>query len=174
MAGTICSKGGIAAVVIFNSSTKVRSSLAGLVMDWVWGRAEDSKLTRGWTSFAIVATVWLVESRLCKDDLMVLMVSEMLMMCFDCLAVVALMNSHLCSMFVVIVVSRLEILLETAEMMSVEIFSVSLCMIRNSTTLIMEAVGSGVLLSRDSVNRILARVVAEKFLLIVMRACCSR
>ena len=62
--------------------------------------AEDNKLTMGWTSFTIVATVWLVESKLHMDELMALMVSDMLMMCLDCLAVAALINLHLCSMLV--------------------------------------------------------------------------
>ena len=128
----------------------------------------------GWTSFAIEVTVWLVESRLWMEALIALMVSDMLTMCLDCLVVVALMNSHSCSMLMMDVVFKLESLCEMAETISVEVLSVSLCNIRKPTTLIVEAVASRILLSRDRVKRTLAEVGAEKLPLIVMRACCSR
>ena len=131
-------------------------------------------LTMGWTSFTIEVTVWLVESRLRMEVLIALMVSDMPTMCLACLAVVALMNSHSHSMLVMAVVFSLESLCEMAEMISVEVLSVSLCNSRKPTALIVDAVVSGILLSRDRAKRMLARVGAEKLLLIAMRAHCSR
>ena len=166
--------GGSEAIAFLNSVTVFRRSSAETVMDWVWGIAEDNKLTMGWTSFAIEVTVWLVESRLRMEVLIVLMVSDKLTMCLACSAVVALMNSHLRSMLVMDMVFRLESLCEMAEMISVEVLLVSLCSSRKPTTLIVAAVVSGILLSRDGVKRTLARVGAEKLPLIAMRACCLR
>ena len=82
-------------------------------------------LTMGCTSFAIEATVWLVESRLRMEVLIASMVLDMPMMCLACSAVVALMNSHSCSILVMDVVFKLESLCETAETISVEVLSVS-------------------------------------------------
>ena len=166
--------GGSEAVALLNSVTVFKRSLVEMVMDWVWGIAEDNVLTIGWTSFTIEATVWLVESRLRIEVLIALMVSDMLTMCLACSAVVALMNSHSRSMLVMDVVFRLESLCEMAEMISVEVLSVSLCNSRKPTALIVAVDVSGILLSRDRVKRTLARVGAEKLPLIVMRAHCSR
>ena len=161
------------AVAFFSSVTIFRRSLVESVMDWVWGIAEDNKLTMGWTSFAVDMTVWLVESRLQMEVLIVLMVSYMLTICLDCSVVIALMNLHSCSMLVMHVVFKLESLCEMAETISV-VLSVSLCNIRKPTTLIVEVVASRILHSRDRAKRTLAKVGAEKLPLIVMRACCSR
>ena len=166
--------GGSEAVAFLNSVTIFRRSLVETAMDCVWGIAEDNMLTMGWTSFAIEVTVWLVVSRLQMEVLIALMVSDMPMMCLACLVVVALMNSHSCSMLVMDVVFKLESLCETAETISVEVLLVSLCNSRKPTALIVDAVASGILLSGDRAKRTLARVGAEKLLLIAMRAHCSR
>ena len=166
--------GGSNAVVFFNSVTIFRRPLVEMVMDWVWGIVEDNVLTMGWTSFAIEVTVWLVESRLWMEVLIALMVSDMPTMCLACLVVVALMNSHSHSMLVMDVVFKLESLCEMAETISVEVLLVSLCNIRKPTALIVDAVASGILLSRDRAKRTLAKVGAEMLPLIAMRAHCSR
>ena len=166
--------GGSEAVVLLNSVTVFRRSLVETAMDWVWGITEDNVLTMGWTSFTIEVTVWLVKSRLRMEVLIVLMVSDIPTMCLACLVVVALMNLHSHSMLVMAMVFSLESLCETAEMISVEVLSVSLCNSRKPTALIVDAVVSGILLSRDRAKRTLARVGAEKLLLIAMRAHCSR
>lgn len=166
--------GGSEAVAFLNSVTDFRRSLVEAAMDWVWGIAEDNMLTMGCTSFAIEATVWLVESRLRMEVLIALMVLDMPTMCLACSAVVALMNSHSRSILVMDVVFKLESLCETAETISVEVLSVSLCNSRKPTALIVDTVASGTLLSRDRAKRTLARVGAEKLPLIAMRAHCSR
>ena len=97
------------------------------------------------------------------DELMAVMVSDKLTMCLDCLEVAALINLYSCLILESDVEFKFESLFEMADTISVEIFSVSFCMIRKPTALIVEAVVSGILLSRDRVKRILAKVVAEKF-----------
>ena len=115
-----------------------------------------------------------LESSLWMETLSELMDLDSSTMCLDWSVDVALMKSSLHSTFLSMEELSSESLSETAEAIFDATLSVSLCRIRKPTALIVTVFVSFVLLSRDTVKRMLSRVVAEKLSLIVIRALCSR
>lgn len=128
----------------------------------------------GCSSLVTVTTARLEALRLWMHALIVLIVSVILRMCLDCSAVVALMNthSHLRLLLVAALIVASFSVMDVAK--TVEVFSISLCIIRKPTALMVDAMSSVILLSRATVKRMFASLVIVVLLIDVMRAFWTR
>ena len=113
--------------------------------------------------------MWLESFRLWMDVLIVLIVSAMFNICLACSEVVALMNSHLCSRFLLVLMLSVTTFSAMDIANTVEVFSVSLYVMRKPTDLMVEVTSSVILLSRATVNRIFASLAVMMSLMDVMR-----
>ena len=103
------------------------------------------------------------------DVLIVLIVSAMFNIYLACSEVVALMNLHLHLRFLLVLTLSMTTFSVMDIANAVEVFLVSLCVMRKPTDLMVEAMSSVILLSRATVNRIFASLAVVMSLMDVMR-----
>ena len=113
--------------------------------------------------------MWLESFRLWMDVLIVLIVSAMFNIYLACSEVVALMNLHLHLRFLLVLTLSMTTFSVMDIANAVEVFLVSLCVMRKPTDLMVEAMSSVILLSRATVNRIFASLAVVMSLIDVMR-----